>query len=190
MILRYFQLTEASKLQLRQKTSVTQNSYDSSSDDLDGNSNDPHEECDVNVDDLKIIDTAVDESSETDFESKPIVLKPPKDIIINATIAIIHEQNNSNKQPISNDLFNVDNSEFDGYREVDDYGYDQKKIMRGCKEVKRCRKACNRVHKTLCEEFNCDKLKVAFKQMCKEKCEKAFSDSDDDNESDYRYYDE
>ncbi|XP_026324631.1 uncharacterized protein LOC113233671 [Hyposmocoma kahamanoa] len=161
----------------------------SHSDDLDDNSN--GEECDA--DNIKIIETVVDDESEIDFDNIPKHFAPPKDIIINNSIADFDEQKyNSEKlgKNEDNKFFDIHNSELDGYREVDDYGYDQDKYLRGCKEIKRCRRACNKVHKTLCEEFNCDKLKILFKRMCKEKCEETFADGSEesDNYDDGYYY--
>lgn len=191
MILKYFQFAEASKP--LQQTLAKENSYDEDTGRIDDNkviddpSNSPDEECDVNVDDIKIIETFVDDDPEIDIDNDPKYLKPPVDIIINTSITLDNEQINAKLgTDEDNNFFEIDNNEFDGYHEVYDDSYKEKGVyLRGCKDIKHCTRACNNVHKTLCEEFNCKKLVVTFKRSCHDKCKETFSGGDQDEEDYY-----
>lgn len=194
MILRLFQYAAVSKPTTPQKTFVNQNSYDDDTDriddddNLDDTSDSLDEECDV--DDIQIIEAIVDNGTENDYESNIKNFIPPRDITVNASIYSKEQINAHEKLNNSeNDFFEIHNSEFDGYREIDNYGYEQEDDnLEECKEVQRCIKACNTVHKAVCKKFKCNKFKIIFKQTCQEKCEVSFSNRDRDKESD-EYYD-
>lgn len=166
--------------------------YDTSIKDDDNIFNGSKENCEEENDnseyynDIKIVETDTD-NSKFKIDNNPKYIKPPKDIIINASIIIGKEQQNDKKNlDIDEDdnFFQIDNRETDEYREFHDYGYDQyDEYLRGCKEVKRCNKACNKVHKMLCVEFNCRKLKIIFKEKCREKCEDSFSEEYSNSET-------
>lgn len=197
MILRLFQYAAVSKPKTLQKIIVNQNSYDDDigrtydDDNLDDNSDSLDEECDV--DDLKIIDAKVDDYPEIDYKSNIKKFKPPKDIIVNASIYSKKQIDAPEKLNNSEEnFFEINSNEFDGYHEIDNYGYEQEDDSLGeCKEVKRCIKACHTVYKTLCKEFKCKKTKIIFKQACQEKCEGIFSDRDRDIEdTSGEYYDD
>lgn len=203
MILRHFQNIEDSESKPIQKTLPNENSYDDDSDATDYDDNLDYtfegsdETCtpgtvEIGADDannLKIIEADVDDDSDNDVDSHSKFFGPPKNIIINSTILIdtqnVYSPSNLNDDE-DNDFFQVDDNEFDGYRELDPYGYKPHgKYLSSCKDVKHCRTACNRVHKALCNQFNCNKLKTTFKKNCKEKCEESFPDSDTDNYDEY-----
>lgn len=140
---------------------------------------------------VKIINANVDDDPKIDIDSNLKYIIPPRDVTINT---LINYSNEKLYTPVKLDndeddnFFQIHNSEMDEYREVDDYNYKQDnydKYLRGCSEIRHCTKACNKVQKTLCEEFNCKKFKTTFRKMCREKCEKFFSDDDEDGSDSY-----
>lgn len=165
--------------------------------DLNNDSNGSGEKCDpddteeyYNSDDIKIIETNIEGDPNIDGNSKYFV--KPKDITINTSLFFENKPQHSPEkldQDEDDNFFEIHGSEYDAYPEADNYGYElEDNYLRGCKEVKRCKKACNRVHRTLCVEFNCNKLRTTFKRMCQDKCEESFSDNDDDTEQYDEYY--
>lgn len=161
--------------------------------DLDDMSNGPDENCSHYdyAEDLNIIETNVDDDPDIDVDSISKYIKRPKDVIKNTSINYDSDQLYTPEKPDSveeDNFFQIHDSEMDGYREDNNYGYEQNyndENSRKCNEVKRCRKACNKVHKKLCNQFNCNRLITIFKQKCQEKCEELFSDPNDEID----YYD-
>lgn len=88
-------------------------------------------------------------------------------------------------RPSDEDVFQIDKNEFEGYDEVDQYGYDQNDSASECKKIKRCKKVCNEVTKVLCVEFKCKRLRSTFKGLCKEKCADEFSADEKPTSDDY-----